>query len=114
MPRPRLPMRKIRDVLRLSAAGMSKRKIAASLGVSATAAGECIRRARRAGLIWPLPDGLSDEALERQLFPSPAVAALAATVNSIAPGRRGCRPPCGRATSPASACLSITPARRLR
>jgi hypothetical protein len=30
MPRPRLPMRKIRDVLRLSAAGMSKRKIAAS------------------------------------------------------------------------------------
>lgn len=75
MPKPRLPMRKIRDVLRLSAAGMSKRKIAASLGVSATAAGECIRRARRAGLIWPLPDGLSDEALERQLFPSPAVAA---------------------------------------
>jgi hypothetical protein len=68
-------MRKIRDVLRLSAAGMSKRKIAASLGVSATAAGECIRRARRAGLAWPLPDGLSDEALERQLFPSPAAAA---------------------------------------
>jgi transposase len=75
MPRPRLPMRKIRDVLRLSAAGMSKRKIAVSLGVSATAAGECIRRARRAGLTWPLPDGLSDEALERQLFPPPAVAA---------------------------------------
>jgi transposase len=68
-------MRKIRDVLRLSAAGMSKRKIAVSLGVSATAAGECIRRARRAGLTWPLPDGLSDEALERQLFPPPAVAA---------------------------------------
>jgi hypothetical protein len=41
MPGPRLPMRKIRDVLRLSAAGMSKRKIAASLGVSATSAGEC-------------------------------------------------------------------------
>jgi hypothetical protein len=29
---PRFPMRKIRDVLRLSAAGVSKRKIAASLG----------------------------------------------------------------------------------
>src|ERR1700757_1930741 len=77
MPRPRLPMRKIRDVLRLSAAGMSKRKIAASLGVSATAAGDCIRRARRAGLAWPLPDGLSDEALERRLFPPPAVTAKA-------------------------------------
>ena len=59
MPGPRLPMRKIRDVLRLSAAGMSKRKIAASLGVSATAAGECIRRARRAGLGWPLPEDLT-------------------------------------------------------
>ena len=30
MPGPRLPLRKIRDVLRLSAAGMSKRKIKAS------------------------------------------------------------------------------------
>jgi transposase len=67
-------MRKIRDVLRLSAAGMSKRKIAAALGVSATAAGECIRRARRAGLTWPLPDELTDEVLERRLFPPPAVA----------------------------------------
>ena len=51
MPGPRLPMRKIRDVLRLSAAGMSKRTIAASLGVSATAARDCIGRARRAGLV---------------------------------------------------------------
>ena len=33
----RLPMRKIRDVLRLSAAGLSKRKIAASLGISTAA-----------------------------------------------------------------------------
>jgi transposase len=66
-------MRKIRDVLRLSAAGMSKRKIAASLGVSATAAGECIRRARGAGLAWPLPEDLTDDALERRLYP-PAVA----------------------------------------
>jgi transposase len=67
-------MRKIHDVLRLSAAGMSKRKIAASLGVSATSAGECIRRARRAGLSWPLPEGMTDEALERQLFPPPVAA----------------------------------------
>ena len=49
-------MRKIRDVLRLSAAGMSKRKIAASLGVSATAARDCLFRARRAELGWPLPE----------------------------------------------------------
>jgi transposase len=75
MPGPRLPMRKIRDVLRLSAAGMSKRQIAASLGMSATAAGECIRRGRRAGVGWPLPEGLTDETLEVRLYPPPMVAA---------------------------------------
>src|ERR1700736_505004 len=75
MPGPRLPMRKIHDVLRLSAAGMSKRKISASLGVSATAAGECTGRARRAGLGWPQPEGLTDEALEDRLYPPPAGAA---------------------------------------
>jgi transposase len=72
MPGQRLPMRKIRDVLRLSAVGMSKRKIAASLGVSPTAAGECIRRARRVGLSWPLPEEMTDEGLESRLYPPPA------------------------------------------
>ena len=64
MPGQRFPMRKIRDVLRLNAGGLSKRKIAVSLGIGATAAGDCIRRARQAGLAWPLPDDLGDEALE--------------------------------------------------
>jgi transposase len=75
MPGARLPMRKVRDVLRLSAAGMSKRMIAASLGVSATAARDCIGRAQRAGLGCPLPEGLTDEALEVRLYPPPAMAA---------------------------------------
>src|SRR5262245_11587696 len=44
MPQERLPMRKIREVLRLKAGGFSKRRIAASLGISATAAMECIQR----------------------------------------------------------------------
>jgi transposase len=73
MPGQRLPMRKVRDVLRLRAGGMSKRKIAASLSIGATAAGDCIRRARRAGLSWPLPEDLSDEVLERILYPPPQV-----------------------------------------
>jgi transposase len=73
MPGQRLPMRKLRDVLRLRAGGMSKRQIAASLSIGATAAGDCIRRARRAGLSWPLPEDLSDEALERLLYPPPQV-----------------------------------------
>ena len=75
MPKARLPMRKIRDVLRLCAAGMSKRQIAASLAIGPTAAGDCIRRARRAGVNWPVPEGLSDEALERLLYPAPQVSA---------------------------------------
>ena len=42
--------------------------------VSATAAGECIRRTRRTGLGWPLPEGLTDELLELRLYPPPTVA----------------------------------------
>src|SRR5271169_548673 len=72
MPGPRLPMRKIRDVLRLRAGSMSKRKIAASLGVSPTAAGDCIRRARRFGLGWPLPEEMTDETLENRLYAPPS------------------------------------------
>ena len=75
MAQSRLPMRKIRDVLRLSAAGLSKRQIAASLGIGPTAAGACLRRARKAGIGWPLPDDLGDAALERRLYPAPAAAA---------------------------------------
>jgi hypothetical protein len=47
---------------------LSKRKIAASLGMSATAAGDCLRRARRAGLSWPLSEDVSDAALEARLY----------------------------------------------
>lgn len=71
MPRERLPMRKIYDVLRLHAGGLSKRRIAVSLNIGRTAVGDYLRRARRAGLGWPLPEGLSDEDLERLLFPPP-------------------------------------------
>jgi hypothetical protein len=68
-------MRKIRDVLRLSAAGLSKRQIAASLRIGPTAAGACLRRAREAGTSWPLPDDLGDGTLERRLYPAAAAAA---------------------------------------
>ena len=75
MPRQRLPMRKIRDVLRLRADGLSKREIAASLSIGVTTAGEIIRRVRRAGLSWPLPEKLSDEAIERLVYPPTPVTA---------------------------------------
>ena len=66
-------MRKIRDVLRLHARGLSKRRIADSLTIGRTAVGDYINRARRAGLGWPLPDDVSDVELERRLFPPPRV-----------------------------------------
>ena len=65
----RLPMRKIRDVLRLQAGGHSTRRIAVSLGVARTSVGEYLRRARQAELSWPLPEGMGDAELEERLFP---------------------------------------------
>lgn len=67
----RLPMRKIRDALRLQAAGLSKRQIAVSLGVGRTSAREYLERAQHAGLSWPLPGELTDEALKERLSPAP-------------------------------------------
>jgi transposase len=69
MPGARLPMHNIRDVLRLTAAGMSSRKIAASLSIGATTVIDCLHRARRAGLAWPLPDEIDDAILEVRLYP---------------------------------------------
>jgi len=68
MPGERSPMRKIVDVLRLHAEGLPGRKIAASLSIGATSAGECVGRAKRAGLSWPLPENLDEDALERLLY----------------------------------------------
>ena len=69
MPAERLPMRKVREVLRLTyACGTSKRVIAQSLGIGRTAVGEYIRRAAVIGITWPVPGDLDDTALERKLF----------------------------------------------
>jgi DNA-directed RNA polymerase specialized sigma24 family protein len=61
MPQERLSMRKVREVLPLKAVGFSKRRIAASLGISATAAMECVQRARRFWPTWPPPEDLRDK-----------------------------------------------------
>src|SRR5437763_10662851 len=69
-------MRKIRDVLRLSLhEGLSLRQVAASVQMPFTTVGDHVRRARAAGLGWPLPDGLDDDALEALLFESAALPA---------------------------------------
>ncbi|MCP4081403.1 MAG: IS21 family transposase [Planctomycetaceae bacterium] len=65
----RLAMRKIKEVIRLGAQGLSPGRIGESLGIGRTTAQECLGRARAAGLSWPLPEELSDADLEQRLYP---------------------------------------------
>ena len=65
-------MRKIREVPRLYfAAALSIRAIARSLGTSPSTVGDYLRRAKVAGLSWPVPESVDDAGLERRLFPVP-------------------------------------------
>jgi transposase len=69
MPRPRVAMRKIREVLRLSqGAGLSRRQVSASAGVPLTTVNDYLHPAAAAGAKWPLPEGLDDAGLEALLF----------------------------------------------
>lgn len=65
----RLPMRKIKEALRLRAEGFSGRRVAQSLTIARATISEYFRRADLAGLSWPLPDDLSDAELEARLYP---------------------------------------------
>lgn len=72
MPRPRLAVRKVREVLRLAQGqGLSIRQIGASLGLARSTIADHLRRAEQAGVSWPLPDDLDDATLEALLFPTP-------------------------------------------
>jgi IS30 family transposase len=59
----RLPVRKIREVLRLKTDGFSDRQIAAAIGSARSTVQECVRRARTAGVPWPLPPAMDEGAL---------------------------------------------------
>jgi transposase len=65
-------VRKINEVLRLRAQGMSVADIATSVGAGRTTVYEYLARAESAGVGWPLPDGLDEETLEAKLFPPPS------------------------------------------
>ena len=53
------------------AAALSIRAISRSLGTSPSTVGEYPRRAKVAGLAWPVPKTIDDAGLERRLFPAP-------------------------------------------
>src|SRR5215207_2303373 len=70
MPAERTTMRQVREVLRLKfVGGVPTREIARRIGVAASTVRTTIRRYQVAGLSWPLPDELTDAALEATLFP---------------------------------------------
>ena len=72
----RLPMRKLRDVLRLKyETRLPLRAIAQACGLGLGTTSTYLQRAAAAGLTWPLPDELDDAALEARLFLRPSVAA---------------------------------------
>lgn len=72
MPGKRMSMRKIREILRLKhELGRSNREIGQSCGIGNSTVSDYLKRARRAGISWPLPQGQNDTALEQALFPPP-------------------------------------------
>lgn len=67
-------MRKVKEVLRLSwGCALSNRKVARSCSTTHGTVAEYVRRARRAGLSWPLPEDLDDARLEELLWPPPVL-----------------------------------------
>jgi len=73
MTQERLTMRKIREVLRLKwKCGLKNRAIARSCSISHSTVSEYLQRAKAAGLSWPLPADLDEDALFLLLFPTPS------------------------------------------
>ena len=63
-----LTMRQIRELLRLAHDGCSVRDMARRFGVARSTIQDNLKRAKNAGLAWPLPGDLTDDVLEKQLF----------------------------------------------
>ncbi|MGO9239148.1 MAG: helix-turn-helix domain-containing protein [Methylocella sp.] len=61
-----LSMRQLRHLLRLHHDGVSAREIGRRLGVARSTIQDNLKRASAAGLKWPLPDNVSDDAPERR------------------------------------------------
>ena len=68
----RIPVRKIKETLRLRhACKLSQRQVAGAVRVAPSTVSDYLKRAKTAGLSWPLPEDLDDDSLERLLFVQP-------------------------------------------
>lgn len=68
MPEEALSMRKIREILRLSAMGLAQHQIARSCSIVQSTVHKYLKLAEAAQLRWPLPEELSDHKLDQLLF----------------------------------------------
>jgi transposase-like protein len=69
MPAERTTMRHVREIVRLKFfGGVPIREIARRVGVAPSTVRTTLERAEAAGLNWPLPEELTDAALEAKLF----------------------------------------------
>ena len=74
MPKKRLSMRKITEVLKLKFdRGLSLREIAKSISASPSTVSDLLLRFRLSGVDWPLPPGLQESELEARLYPRQGV-----------------------------------------
>ena len=62
-------MTKYREILRLTALGLSQRSIIRSINVSQKTIVKVQHRAQELKLSWPLDESLTDEALDKLIFP---------------------------------------------
>ena len=68
MPAGRVSMRHVREILRLDFAGTSRHEIARRTGLAASTVRETPKRFAVTELGWPLPDDVTDGALEALLY----------------------------------------------
>lgn len=71
MPAERVPMRQVREILRLTLSGeISRREVARRLGIAPSTVRAVVQRFRSSGLSWPLAEDITDEVLEDRLYGS--------------------------------------------
>jgi transposase len=70
LPQERLPVRKIKEVLRLHSLGLSQRQIAASCAVGQATVSDYLKAAKAAGLRWPEVAEWSDDQVMQAVAPS--------------------------------------------
>ena len=62
-------MRKIQEILRLKEAGLSSIQIARSVNTSPSTVSVLLSQAEKAGLSWPLPEGMDETTHKAMLYP---------------------------------------------